>query len=128
MTGQSIVEEAILYDRIGRAVAYVLGSSHIYAFSGRPLAYIKDNEMVYSFAGTFLGWFQDGWLRDLRNRSVSFVQEAKSGPTRPPWLHTRLTKMTRHICPPKGTPESPSRQPSPSMIWSGLAFSDFLDQ
>lgn len=70
-------EEVTLFDRYGKAVAYVDTDDEmtIYLWGGTPVAYL-DGENLYGFNGKHLGWFEEGIIRDHEGHVVGFVEGA----------------------------------------------------
>jgi hypothetical protein len=65
--------ETNLYDKTGRAKAYIADDSEtIYLWSGKAVAYIID-ENVYGWKGKHIGWFVNGKLFDRRGKRIGFI-------------------------------------------------------
>jgi hypothetical protein len=66
--------ETTLYDKSGKAVAYVVEDGAIYLWKGNAVAYV-DGEAVHGWNGKHMGWFMDGIVYDLRGMRIGFVSD-----------------------------------------------------
>ena len=66
-----------LYNREGRAVAYVADDNKsVYLYRGTPVAWIS-GDSVYAYSGHYLGWIQNGWFYDRSGQPAFFTNEAQ---------------------------------------------------
>lgn len=115
--------QVTLYDRNGKAVAYLDSSDEetIFSFQGEPLAYLDKSDNLYTFSGKYLGWFEDGIVWDPNGDAVGF-NESKS----PEFTDFEPFKDFKRIKPFKGFREQSPFRPFKSYKSSNRNFSEFL--
>lgn len=112
-----------LYDRRGRAVAYIYEGQYVYLYSGKPVAWLSD-EHLYAYNGTYLGWLESGWVRDRQGHCVFFTTEATGGPAKPA-RGARPARGAKGARPARGARQARPARPAKSSVWaasSGEAF------
>lgn len=114
--------EITLYDREGRAVAYIDTDSDatIYLWEGKPVAYL-DERNVYGFNGRHLGWFEEGIIWDHDGNGVGFVKGAVNKVTALEGL-----KGLKALRPLKSLKELAPLKPLKSNRWSPVPLELFL--
>ncbi|MEG2803801.1 4-fold beta flower protein [Stenotrophomonas sp.] len=111
-----------LYDRGGRAVAYIDTDSamSIYLWQGQPVAYL-DNQAIYGFNGRHLGWFIDGAFLDRDGHVVGVAEDVAFRSRR-----IEPLKGIQGLPPLKALPEPAPLPPWPSGLWSPMPLDAFL--
>jgi hypothetical protein len=121
-------EEVTLYDRDGRASAYIAvrQDQTIYLWSGEPVAYLRERGQgftVHGFNGRHLGSFEGGILRDREGYVTGFVRGAASVPLRPEGI-----KGIKRIRPIRSIPEITGIRPIFRSQFSRVPLAQFLSQ
>ncbi len=124
MAREGVQVEVTLYDRRGRASAYIDMEDDytVYLWDGTPVAYVV-GENVYGFNGRHLGWFEEGVLFDRFGHSVGFT--GKTCPTETEEEPPRSAKETK---PGKRGMATPPMKPLFSSTPSFEDFELFLKQ
>lgn len=115
-----------LYNRNGRAVAYITDNGYVYLYSGKPGAWLSDDS-IYAYSGSYLGWFQNGWFWDRRGCPAFFTTNASSGPMRPA-RQARPARGARGARPARGAREPRPPRPARTSAWSDFSDESFFKQ
>jgi hypothetical protein len=107
-----------LYDRFGKAVAFLGDNRRILDLRGGSLAWINGSGSVYDYSGRHMGWWQDGHMRD-RNGAVSmFLPEATNLGVIPPIVSIPPIPPIPSIEPIRPIPAIPPIKPINRMSWA----------
>jgi hypothetical protein len=114
-----------LYNREGRAVAYLADNeSSIYLYDGGPAGWLHQGA-VYAYDGRFLGWMMYGWLCDPEGHPAFFTDRAQGGPKRPPKL-PRPARGSREFRPQRAQRLTRPSRPGMKTTWAAQSDESFF--
>lgn len=91
------MSEITLFDRHGKAIAYIVEDGAIYTWAGRAQCYLSDDK-VYGWNGHHLGFIADGTIFDLRGKRVGFTQQTCPVMTKmEPMKHMKKMQKMKHM-------------------------------
>ena len=120
-------EIVTLYNREGRAIAYIYEGEYIYLYGGKPVGYL-DEESVYGFNGKHLGRFEEGWLRDSSGNCAFFTEDVSGGGRVRPVRKVRPVRGVRQVRPVKSVRQVRPVRPVKQLQWSPLSSEAFFSQ
>lgn len=123
---QSEREDVSLFDRYGKAIAYLTTDNDrtIYLWDGTPVAYLihkGDLYYLYGFNGKHLGRFERGFIIDHQGNAVACI----AGVTRIQ-TETEPLKSPKQLKPEKARIEQPRLFTQYSRYWSNTPLALFL--
>jgi hypothetical protein len=116
-----------LYNREGRAVAYIAGNNvSIYLYDGTAAGWIYQESLVFAYSGKFLGWLMYGWLCDPRGNPSFFTDRSVGGPRRAV-RQPRPLRASRGARPARRRRHQPPSRPGLATTWSEISDESFFD-
>jgi hypothetical protein len=114
--------EISLFNKNGRAVAYVADDGEtIYLWDGRPAAYLSEDK-VCGWDGQQLGWFQNGTFFDIYGLRAGFIK-SKS----PIATEMEPLKPQKQLKPAKGKKQSQVLKPILCYGYSNQTLEELLE-
>lgn len=105
-----------LYDRHGRAKAFLLDGKRIITLRGAPLAFFQSGS-IYDYTGRHLGWWEGQFVRGRDGGVGLWMRGASTGllmplPSLPPLAPLPQLEPLRPL------PQLPPLKPLPRRAWS----------